>query len=290
MLFSKKIKSLFFVLSINLVCLLGMMGEAVGLPQNFQDESVVTGLNQPVNLATLPDGRMLVLSKGGEIQIFDPSTIPAAASNYMTIVNIESGEERGLANLVLDPDFATNNFFYVYYTHGSTARNRISRFSHLGNTGDIASEFMIWQDNENWSDCCHYGGGLDFGPDGKIYLTTGEEFDGSQSPDLARAGGKILRINKDGTIPTDNPFYDGAGPNLDEIWAFGLRNPYRAKWDILSEQFFIGDVGGNVQSTAREEINLGQAGRDYGWPSGEGVLNNPAYQDPIYDYDHSMRG
>ena len=64
---------------------------------------------------------------------------------------------------------------------------------------------MLWEDNEDWSSCCHYGGGFGFGPDGKLYLTTGEEFDGDQSPDLTRAGGKIIRINSDGSIPADNP-------------------------------------------------------------------------------------
>ncbi|MFV2004530.1 MAG: PQQ-dependent sugar dehydrogenase, partial [Gammaproteobacteria bacterium] len=288
--FIPEIKKIIVVLSINLICLLGFTIQAqAALPVNFQDEAVLTGLNQPLNLTSLPDGRMLVLMKGGEIRIFDPSTVPATSTSYLTITDINSNEERGLASIVLDPDFATNNYFYVYYTHGSSARNRIARFTHAGNTASLASEVLIWQNVNVWTDCCHYGGGLDFGPDGRLYLATGEEFGGGQSQDLTLAGGKVIRVNKDGTIPADNPFYDGAGPNLDEIWALGFRNPYRAKWDLLSNRFFIGDVGGNVTSTAREEVNLGQAGRNYGWPAGgEGVLNNPAYEDPIYDYGHTL--
>ncbi len=284
--YTQIMKQIIKVLSINLLCLFGMVAQVHALPPNFQDEPVLTGLNQPLNLAVLPDGRMLVLLKGGEIRIFDPATIPATSSNYLTITDIESGEERGLASIALDPDFAVNNYFYVYYTHGSSSRNRISRFTHNGNSADLASEFMIWQDNENWSDCCHYGGGLDFGPDGKLYLTTGEEFDGNQAQDLTRAGGKIIRINNDGSIPNDNPFVDGPGGNLDEIWAYGLRNPYRAHWDILGNRFYIGEVGGNVQTTAWEDIHIGQAGANYGWPFCEGNCTDPAYSDPVYTYPH----
>src|SRR5690606_16239795 len=138
-----------------------------------------------------------------------------------------------------------------------------------------------------WSNCCHYGGGLAFGPDGKLYLTTGEEFDGNQAQDLTRAGGKVIRINKDGTIPTDNPFADGPGGNLDEIWALGLRNPYRAHWDLVGQRFYIGDVGGNVQTTAREEIHYGVAGANFGWPQCEGECEDPAFEDAIYSYGHT---
>ncbi|VAW54794.1 hypothetical protein MNBD_GAMMA06-614 [hydrothermal vent metagenome] len=284
---TKIMKQIIKNLVITLLCLFGVVAQvSADLPANFQDEPVLTGLNQPLNLTVLPDGRMLVLLKGGEIRIFDPSAIPASSSNYMTITDIESGQERGLSSMVLDPDFAVNNYFYVYYTNASSSRNRISRFTHTGNSGDINSEYLVWQDNENWSDCCHYGGGLDFGPDGMLYLSTGEEFDGSQAQDLTRAGGKIIRINKDGSIPNDNPFVDGPGGNLDEIWALGLRNPFRAIWDLIDNRFIIGDVGGNVQLTAREEINFGQAGRNYGWPFYEGIANDPAYTDPVYAYEH----
>ena len=91
----------------------------------------------------------------------------------------------------------------------------------------------------------HHGGAMNFGNDGKLYFTTGEHFQRAPSQDLTSPRGKILRINKDGTVPTDNPFYDGAGPNWDAIWAYGLRNPFRAYFDAPTGRLYIGDVGGN---------------------------------------------
>ena len=90
-------------------------------------------------------------------------------------------------------------------------------------------------------------------------------------------------------MPTDNPFYDGAGPNYDAVWALGLRNPYRAYYDAPTGRLLIGDVGGNVASTAIEELDLGVRGANYGWPNVEGTSSNPAYTNPIYSYAHNGR-
>src|SRR5262249_15758602 len=93
----------------------------------------------------------------------------------------------------------------------------------------------------------------------------------------------------DGTIPTDNPFYDGNGPNWDSIWAYGLRNPYRGFYDAPTGRMFIGEVGGNVASTAMEEVNMGARGANHGWPNFEG--NCPgSCTSPLYTYDHSGNG
>ena len=88
----------------------------------------------------------------------------------------------------------------------------------------------------------------------------------ARSDDLTNVFGKILRINTNGTVPTDNPFYDGAGPNIDEIWAYGLRNPYRTNFDHATGLYWIGDVGGNVDAQAYEEVDIVERGKRYGWP------------------------
>ena len=188
----------------------------------------------------------------------------------------------------------------MYYASSATDRARISRFEHRETLPiEANTETIIWEDPEDFlgngatrtqqlnDRCCHYGGGLDFGPDGKLYLTIGDKWKSDASQDLTQSGGSIIRLNPDGTIPADNPFVDGPGGNVDEIWAYGLRNPFRAEWDLPTGRFFIGDVGGNVQTTAREEINLGIAGTNYGWDSVEGIVNNPLYEDPVFDYGHT---
>jgi PKD repeat protein len=134
----------------------------------------------------------------------------------------------------------------------------------------------------------HHGGALSFGNDGKLYFTTGEHFGSGDSQLLSSSRGKLHRINSNGTVPTDNPFYDGAGPNVDSIWALGLRNPFRAYYDVPTGRLYIADVGGNDESTAREEVNLGVAGANYGWPNSEGPCSAPCTS-PLYSYPHSGR-
>ena len=108
------------------------------------------------------------------------------------------------------------------------------------------------------------------------------------SQSLTSPRGKVHRINPDGTVPTDNPFYDGSGPNVDSIWARGLRNPYRAYYDAPTGRYYIGDVGGNDASTAIEELDLGVRGANYGWPDSEGPCALPC-QSPLFSYAHNGR-
>lgn len=262
------------------------VGHCYALPPGFEDELVLDGLTEPTHLTQLPDGRMLVLEKQGKVLMFDPENPSDTPAIYLTIHDINIGGERGLMSLVLDPEFEDNRYIYLYYSNDSTKKNRISRFNDHGDFADPASELLLWQDNEKWKKCCHHGGGLGFGPDGKLYLTIGEGFQKRKSPDLQRAGGKIIRINKDGSIPLDNPFVDGDGGNLDEIWAFGLRNPFRSYWDKVTGRMFFGDVGGNEPDTAREEINIAERGANYGWPACEGKCGRKNVKDPLYDYEH----
>ena len=128
-----------------------------------------------------------------------------------------------------------------------------------------------------------------FGNDGKIYFTTGDEFaTPGTAQQLSSPRGKIHRINADGTVPLDNPFYDGTGPNVDSVWALGLRNPFRGSYDAPTGRLFVGDVGGNVDSTATEHLDLGAAGANYAWPNYESNAPSP-YTNGIYNYAHNGR-
>jgi len=263
-------------------------------PGTFQNQSFIVGLTQPTTVQFLPDGRMLILERLGTIKIVQSGASTFDTTPFMTLTNINIDEgERGLSGITLDPNFSSNGHFYLFYTANSPLRDRVSRFTATGNTASLGSELIVWQDNVDaffW----HHGGSVAFGPDGKLYISVGDHFDdGSGSSHASQRlnsyHGKILRINADGTVPADNPFHDGAGANLDAIWARGLRNPFRFSFDSLNGTMHIGDVGGNVPTASIEELNRGVAGANYGWPLCEGTCGTSGMTNPIFTYPHNNR-
>ncbi|MGY4768421.1 PQQ-dependent sugar dehydrogenase [Kribbella sp. CWNU-51] len=256
----------------------------------FQNEVLATGFDLPTTFEFLPDGRMLVAELQGRIKVLPPPYTQPSPTLFLQITNIGSaGVQQGIYDLVLDPGFATNHYYYVFYTLGTPNHDRVSRFTANATLdGTVAgSEFVLYEDPQN-ANAEHHGGSLNFANDGKLLFTTGEHFVPSAAPLLTSPRGKVHRINPDGTAPTDNPFYDGAGPNVDTIWARGLRNPFRAYYDAPTGRYFIGDVGGNDTSTSKEEVELGVRGADYGWPSTEGPCAAPCTS-PLIWYPHSGR-
>jgi glucose/arabinose dehydrogenase len=207
---------------------------------------------------------MLVVELAGRIRVLPPPYTQVDPTPFLQLTNVGSaGVQQGVYDIALDPGFATNHFYYIFYTLGTPNRDRLSRFTaNATNTGTVAgSEVVLYQDPEN-ADAEHHGGAINFGNDGKLYFTTGEHFNPAEAQQLTNPRGKIHRINPDGTVPTDNPFYDGTGPNYDAVWALGLRNPYRAYYDAPTGRLIIGDVGGNDYSTAIEEVDIGARGAE----------------------------
>ena len=264
-----------------------------GAGGTFQNEVLISGMNLPTALQFLPNGDMLILELGGNIWLVPAGTTAVSPTPFLTLTNIGGlASQQGLMGMVLDPDFENNHYYYVFYTLGTPNRDRVSRFTvtddHLGTVP--GSELVLYQDPDD-ANAEHHGGALSFGADGKLYITTGEHMGPGDAQDLASPRGKVLRINSDGTVPPDNPFADGAGPNRDDVWALGLRNPFRAFYDSVSARLYIGDVGGNDYSTAEEEVHLGVAGANFGWPDCEGssCAEDPIYTSPIYEYPHLGR-
>ena len=216
----------------------------------------------------------------------------ALLANPFVSLTVDSFGERGLLGIAFDPSFASNQFVYVYHTvPGTPAHNRVSRFTANGDVAAAGSETAIL-DLDNLSDATnHNGGAIHFGPDGKLYVAVGENANSANAQSVANRLGKMLRINADGTIPSDNPttFPGIAGsPSGDNraIWAVGLRNPYTFAFQPGTGRIFINDVGQNTW----EEINDGIAGSNYGWSICEGFCSPPNanFRDPLFEYGHGM--
>ncbi|HEX6748364.1 MAG TPA: PQQ-dependent sugar dehydrogenase [Longimicrobium sp.] len=237
---------------------------------------VAGGLDHPLFLTSPPsDPRLFVVEQTGKIRIIQNGSLRAAPFLDVTSL-ITSGGERGLLSMAFHPHYATNGFFYVYYTdrNGDT---RVVRYHVSGdpNVADPQSAMVVLGVAQPFAN--HNGGLLLFGPDGKLYVGLGDGGGGGDpqgnGQNLAALLGKILRIDVDGAqpyaIPADNPFAGQAG-RRGEIWIYGVRNPWRFSFDASSSLLYVADVGQN----AWEEVNVVSArtgGLNFGWNLMEGM-------------------
>lgn len=255
---------------------------AATLPTGFTETQVATSLSNPTAMEFAPDGRLFVCQQGGQLRVIKNGAL--LPTPFLSVA-VDSSGERGLLGIAFDPNFQTNNFIYVYYTSSvsSPRRNQVSRFTANGDVAVPGSEVVILTLDNLSSATNHNGGAIHFGPDGKLYVAVGENANGANSQTLTNRLGKMLRINSDGTIPADNPFFNTANGLNRAIWSLGLRNPFTFAFQPNTGRMFINDVG---QSTW-EEINEGVAGSNYGWPTTEGPTNNPNFRPPIFAYGRS---
>lgn len=245
------------------------------LPANFQRVQVTASLTNPTAFAFTPDNRILICQQNGQLRVVKNDSLLATPA---ITLSVNASGERGLIGVALDPNFATNQFIYLHYTHTSGPHNRVSRFTM---SGDIAGSELALLDLPNLVATNHNGGSLAFGSDGKLYVAVGDNAVGSNAQNLDTYLGKLLRINADGTVPADNPFTGNAVRS--RIWAYGLRNPYSIASDLDSNRIFINDVGNNTW----EEINdASTGGRNFGWPTVEGqcTSNCTGFTNPVYFY------
>ena len=279
-----------------------------GGPPTLALSAFVSGLTAPIGMETPNDGsgRLFVLEQGGRIRIIQSGAL--VATPFLDITSkVESGGEAGLLGLAFHPSFSTNRRFFVYYTR-RVAGQLQSVFSEYAapsstpNQADPASERILLVVNQPFDN--HNGGQLAFGPDGFLYIALG---DGGSEGDPQGNGqnlqtllGKILRIDVDGAfapgkqyaIPPDNPFASGGG--LPEIWAYGLRNPWRFSFDRATGRLFAGDVG----QDSFEEVDIITKGGNFGWNKMEGAHCYPPGSScstaglilPIMEYAHNAAG
>lgn len=270
--------------------------------------SFVSGLVSPIGMEAPNDGtgRLFVIEQGGRIRIIQNGVLVAAPFLDVTS-KIESGGEEGLLGLAFHPSFSTNRRFFIYYTRnvGGQIQSVFSEYAASAanaNLADATSERILLIVNQPFSN--HNGGQLAFGPDGFLYIGLGDGGSGGDplgnGQNLQTMLGKILRIDINGAfapgkqyaIPADNPFASGGG--LPEIWAYGLRNPWRFSFDRGTGKLFAGDVGqGNF-----EEVDIITKGGNFGWNKMEGTHCYPPGSScsttglilPIMEYAHDANG
>ncbi len=235
-------------------------------------ETIVLDIDAISDLDWSPDGTMWLSSPRATLFSYDGETL-------RWVVGLNGGQD-GINGFAIDPDFETNQHIWIYYVTGEPSRNRLARFTYNGTT--LIDETVII-DLPLLVTNVHNGGCVEFASDGTLFLTTGDEGEGSLfSQDPFDLRGKVLHLNRDGTPAADNPYLDGVEGNP-FVWARGLRNPHRCGLDA-ADNVFIADVGSNLY----EEINVGFAGANFGWamtegPSPPGV---PGVTYPLHSYSN----
>jgi glucose/arabinose dehydrogenase len=283
-----------------------MTGDA--LAQEFVDAFPHLSFSQALFLTGPGDGsdRLFVLEQTGGIRVFQNDPATASSTLFLDLsgrISSSSGEQ-GLLGLAFHPDYAQNGFFYVDYTAPNPLRTVVARYTVSSNDptlADPASEFTIIEIPQPYTN--HNGGMLAFGPDGYLYIGMGDGGSGGDpdnyAQDTTKLLGKILRIDVNDTtatthyvIPPDNPYAQDAGSARKEIWAYGFRNPWRFSFDGANGQLWVGDVGENT----REEVDIVEGGKNYGWRIMEGFIchdppsgcDETGLELPIKDYSHAL--
>lgn len=254
---------------------------ALTLPPGFQQTEYAVQFN-PTSFDWDPSGDMWITGRDGRIYRRPAASGPSVEVGRVT--NLDISGERGLLGIVVDPDFAVDPWIYVYYTDaGPPPRNRVVRYTWNGTS--LVTPVLILE-GPDLVTIGHNAGDLRFGPDGYLYVTMGNNLVTGVEQDPGSLLGKLLRIGRDGSIPTTNPF--ASDPNArGEVWAYGFRNPWRISFDDTGA-LFIGDVG----DATWEELNVGIAGANYGYPQTEGPdpPGVPGVTYPVFTYNHNGSG
>jgi aldose sugar dehydrogenase len=238
----------------------------------FRVETVLSGLEIPWSMNFAPDGRLFVTERPGRVRIV---TLGGASELALTLDGVYAQGEAGLLGLALDPEFAQNRFVYLYYsaTVPGGAVNRIVRYREANSR---LGERVVLLDNIPAAPI-HDGGRLRFGPDGLLYASAGDAADSNLAQDVASLAGKILRLNRDGTVPRDNRF---SSP----VYTYGHRNPQGFDWHPTSGDLWESEHGSN----GNDEVNAIRLGLNFGWPRIEGAATMSAMETPITFYNPAI--
>jgi glucose/arabinose dehydrogenase len=234
-------------------------------------------LETPWQIVFAPDGRIFFTERAGRVRVVKNGIM----TTWLDLSNVVESGESGLLGINLDPNFATNGYVYIAYTYSTPDwkfNNRLVRCVEDKTTGK-GKEDSTYIDGIRGQQN-HNGGPIKIGPDGKMYWTVGDGFDDSKPQDLNSLNGKILRINLDGSVPSDNPF-----PNS-YVWSYGHRNVQGLDWQEGTKRMFITEHGAtagvNGNNCCKDEINIIEKGKNYGWPIVSGTESQAGMVSPIW--------
>ena len=223
-------------------------------------EKLAGGLAHPWGMSRLPDGRLLVTERAGRLRVLNTDgTLSAPLAGTPPVVAIGQG---GLLDVALDPDFAANRLVYLSFAEQGSGGGVSTAVGRGRLEGDRIADFqVVFSQKPKVSGPNHFGGRIVFAPDGRLVLTLGERFKSDPAQDLQSHLGKIIRIERDGRVPPDNPFV-GRADALAEIWSYGHRNVQSAAFHPQTGELWIGEMG----PRGGDELNRVEPGRNYGWP------------------------
>ncbi len=260
--------------------IISLISTAQNFPNGFARVTVASTINSPTNMTFAPDGRLFVCEQTGKLRVIKNGVLLNRA--FITL-SVDASGERGLLGVTFDPDFSNTHWVYLYYTRPDGSNNRIIRVKASGDTAVKNTIETVLDLDPLSSATNHNGGSIKFGKDGKLYVAVGENANGANSQDLNTYLGKLLRINADGSVPPGNPYNTGSEQKK-RIWCYGLRNPFTFAVQPLTGKIFVDDVG---LSTWEEINDATESKKNFGWPNAEGRSNNPAYTNPLFQYNHS---
>jgi glucose/arabinose dehydrogenase len=264
--------------------------ERVAAADSFRVEEVVTGLEVPWAIAFAPDGRMFITERPGRLRVVENGRLRAAPLAVLS--DVESSSETGLMGLALHPQFAENHLLYLSYAYSNKGKRvRVVRFRETGDA--LTDRKLIIEDIP--AARFHAGCRLRFGPDGKLYITTGDATARKKAQRLDTLNGKILRLNDDGTVPSDNPFVGRAGVRP-EIWTYGHRNSQGLDWQPETNLLFETEHGPSLidgfsfvlRNEGGDEVNIVERGKNYGWPVIHHRQTRAGMETPLLEYTPAM--
>ena len=263
------------VVAASILALTAPVFAQAALPAGFELETITGGLVLPTPVAFAPDGRIFIAEKGGAVRIFENGAL--LPTPFLQLTDLNDYADHGLLGIALDPDFSVNGYVYLLYTYENTPgqnyegskTGRLVRVTANGNVADLGTmtvlvgtvggdatkpsceDFAVTDDCIPTDSPSHSVGGLRFGPDGKLWATLGDGASYNfvdplalRAQNIDSLAGKILRLNPDGTGPSDNPFYNGdPNANRSKVFGYGLRNAYRFNFRPSNGTLYIGDVG-----------------------------------------------